>query len=67
MVRDLEKTNTPEQFYLNKRELDYYAYFAEGYGLTINEEQEKKKDDLFSKNDPEELKKLLIKEKLYYY
>ena len=67
LVRDLEKTNTPEQFYLNKRELDYYAYFAEGYGLTINEEQEKKKDDLFSKNDPEELKKLLIKEKLYYY
>ena len=67
LVRDLEKTNTPEQFYLNKRELDCYAYFAEGYGLTINEEQEKKKDDLFSKNDPEELKKLLIKEKLYYY
>ena len=67
LVRALEKTKAPEQFYLNKRELDYYAYFAEGYGLKMNEEQKKKKEDLFSKNDPEELKKLLIKEKLYYY
>ena len=67
LVRALEKTKTPEQFYLNERELDYDAYFAEGYNLTMNEEQEKKKDDLFSKNDPEELKKLLIKEKLYSY
>ena len=67
LIRDLEKTECPEQYYLNKREMDYYAYFAEGYGLTMNEEQEKKKDDLFSKKDPEELKELLIKEKLYYY
>ena len=67
LVRLLEKTNTPEHFYLNKRELDYAAYFAEGYGLTMNEEQEKKLDDLLSRRDPEELKKLLIKEKLYYY
>ena len=67
LVRALEKTKTPEQFYLNKREIDYDAYFSEGYGLTMNEEQRKKKDDLFSKKDPEELKKLLIKEKLYYY
>ena len=67
LVRYLEKTKTPEQFYLKKREIDYDAYFAEGYGLTMNEEQKKKKKDLFSKNDPEELKKLLIKEKLYYY
>ena len=64
-VREL--IQAPEQFYLNKREIDYDAYFAEGYGLTMNEEQKKKKEDLFSKNDPEELKKLLIKEKLYYY
>ena len=67
LVRALEKTKAPEQFYLNKREIDYDAYFAEGYGLTMNEEQKNKKDDLFSKNDPEELKELLIKEKLYYY
>ena len=66
LVRALEKTKAPEQFYLNKREIDYDAYFAEGYGLTMNEEQRKKKDDLLSKEDPEELKKLLIKEKLYY-
>ena len=67
LIQALEKTKAPEQFYLNKREIDYYAYFAEGYGLTMNEEQEKKMEDLFSKKDPEELKKLLIKEKLYYY
>ena len=67
LIQALEKTKAPEQFYLNKREIDYDAYFAEGYGLTMNEEQKKKKEDLFSKNDPEELKKLLIKEKLYYY
>ena len=67
LVNFLEKTDAPEQFYLHKREEDSYAYFAEGYGLTMNEEQKKKEEDLFSKNDPEELKKLLIKEKLYYY
>ena len=67
LIQALEKTKAPEQFYLNKREIDYDAYFAEGYGLTMNEEQKKKKEDLFSKKDPEKLKKLLIKEKLYYY
>ena len=67
LIQALEKTKAPEQFYLNKREIDYYAYFAEGYGLKMNEDQKKEKDKLFSKNDPEELKKLLIKEKLYYY
>ena len=67
LIRTLEKTKNPEQFYLGKREMDYYAYFAEGYGLTMNEDQEKEKDKLFFKKDPEELKKLLIKEKLYYY
>ena len=66
LVNILETTKTPEEFYLNKRELDYDAYFSEGYGLTMNEEQRKKLDELFSKKDPEELKKILIKEKLYY-
>ena len=66
LVRALEKTKAPEQFYLNKRELDYHAYFSEGYNnLLMTEEQKKKYDDLFSKYDPEELEKLLIKEKLY--
>ena len=67
LVSFLEKTDAPEQFYLHKREEDTYAYFAEGYGLTMNEEQKKKKEDLFLNHDPEKLKKLLIKEKLYYY
>ena len=66
LVRALEKTKAPEQFYLNKRELDYHAYFSEGYNnLLMTEEQKKKYDDLFSKYDPEELEKLLMKEKLY--
>ena len=42
LVEALEKTRAPEQFYLNKKELDEDAYFAEGYGLTMNEEQKKK-------------------------
>ena len=67
LVSFLEKTDAPEQFYLHKREEDSYAYFAEGYGLTMNEEQEKKQEDLYSKHDFQKLKKLLIKEKLYYY
>ena len=66
LVRALEKTKAPEQFYLNKRELDYHAHFSEGYNnLLMTEEQQKKYDDLFSKYDPEELEKLLMKEKLY--
>ena len=67
LVSFLEKTDAPEQFYFHKREEDSYAYFAEGYGLTMNEEQEKKQEDLYSKHDYKKLKKLLIKEKLYYH
>ena len=68
LVRALEMTKSPEQFYLNKREMDYYAYFAEGYyNDTMTEEQKKKKDDLFSDHNPDKLEKLLIKEKLYEY
>ena len=68
LVRALEMTKSPEQFYLNKREMDYDAYFAEGYyNDTMTEEQKKKKDDLFSDHNPDKLEKLLIKEKLYEY
>ena len=42
LVEALEKTRAPEQFYLHKKEVDEDAYFAEGYGLTMNEEQENK-------------------------
>ena len=65
LVRALEKTRAPEQFYLNKKEMDEDAYFAEGYGLTMNEEQKKKLDEFFWGADVEGLKELLIKEKLY--
>ena len=65
LVRALEKTRAPEQFYLNKKELDEDAYFAEGYGLTMNEEQKKKFDDFFYGEDVEGLEELLRKEKLY--
>ena len=68
LVRALEMTKLPEQFYLNKREMDYEAYFAEGYyNDTMTEEQKNKKDDLFSDHNPDKLEKLLIKEKLYEY
>ena len=65
LVQALEKTRAPEQFYFNKEELDEDAYFAEGYGLTMNEEQRKKFDDFFWGEDVEGLKELLRKEKLY--
>ena len=65
LVRALEKTRAPEQFYLNKKEMDEDAYFAEGYGLTMNEEQKKKLDEFFWGEDVKALKELLRKEKLY--
>ena len=65
LVRALETTGAPEQFYLNKIEIDENAYFAEGYGLKMNEEQRKKSDKLFWGEDVEGLEALLEKEKLY--
>ena len=65
LVEALEKTRAPEQFYLNKKEMDEYAYFAEGYGLTMNEEQKRQSDDFFDGEDVEGLEELLRKEKLY--
>ena len=66
LVETLEKTRAPEQCYLNKKEEDEDAYFAEGYGLTMNEEQETKLYDFLEKKDVEGLKELLKKEKLLY-
>ena len=65
LIRALEKTRAPEQFYLNKKEVDKDAYFAEGYGLTMNEEQKKQRDDFLDGEDVEGLEELLRKEKLY--
>ena len=65
LVRALEKTRAPEQFYFNKKEMDEDAYFAEGYGLTMNEEQKNKLDEFLWGEDVEGLKELLRKEKLY--
>ena len=65
LVEALEKTRAPEQFYLNKKEIDEDAYFAEGYGLTMNEEQKKKFDDFFWGEDVEGLERLLREKKLY--
>ena len=42
LVKALEKTRAPEQFYYNKKEMDEDAYFAEGYGLRLNEKQKNK-------------------------
>ena len=64
LVRALEKTRAPEQFYLGKKEMDEYAYFAEGYDLTMNKEQKKQSDDFFDGEDVEGLEELLRKEKL---
>ena len=65
LVQTLEKTRAPEQFYLNKKEMDEYAYFAEGYDLTMNKEQKRQSDNFFDGEDVEGLEELLRKEKLY--
>ena len=65
LVEALEKTRAPEQFHLHKKEVDEDAYFAEGYGLRINEEKKKQRDDFFWGQDVEGLERLLKKEKLY--
>ena len=65
LVEALEKTRAPEQFYLNKKEADEDAYFAEGYGLTMNEEQRKKFEDFYDGEDAENLEILLREKKLY--
>ena len=65
LVEALEKTRAPEQFYLNKKELDEIAYFAEGHNLTMNEKQKKELDDFFWGGDVKGLERLLRKEKLY--
>ena len=65
LVEALEKTRAPEQFYLHKKEVDEDAYFAEGYGLTMNEEQKKQRDDFFWGGDVKGLEELLKKESLY--
>ena len=65
LVKALEKTRAPEQFYYNKKEMDEDAYFAEGYGLRLNEKQKKQRDDFLDKEDVEGLKRLLEDKKLY--
>ena len=65
LVEALEKTRAPEQFYFHKKEVDEDAYFAEGYNLTMNEEQEKQWRDFYDGEDVEGLKKLLREKKLY--
>ena len=65
LVEILEKTRAPEQFYLNKKEPDEDAYFAEGYNLEMNEEQKKQFKDYFWEADCDALENLLIKEKLF--
>ena len=65
LVRALDSTSAPEEFYLNKRELDEDAFFAEGYGLTMNKEQLKQRDDFLDGKDVEGLKDILRKEKLF--
>ena len=65
LVEALEKTRAPEQFYLHKKEVDEDAYFAEGYNLTLNEEQKKQRDDFLEGKNVKGLERLLGKEKLY--
>ena len=65
LVETFEKTNITEQFYLKKQKVDEYAYFAKGYNLKMNEEQEKQLQDFCDRKDFEGLEKLLREKNLY--
>ena len=65
LVEALEKTRAPEEFCFCKKEEDEDAYFAEGYNLTMNDEQKKQRDDFFYGEDVEGLLSLLESKKLY--
>ena len=65
LVEALEKTRAPEQFYLNKKEIDEDGYFAEGYGLTMNEDQKRELEEFNDGEDVKSLEKLLREKKLY--
>ena len=65
LVKTLEKTRALDEFYNLKKEEDEYAYFAEGYGLTMNDEQKKQRDDIFLEKNVEGLERLL-REKILY-
>ena len=65
LVEALEKTRAPEQFYFNKKELDEDAYFAEGYGLKMNEDQKRELEEFIDGEDVKSLEKLLREKKLY--
>ena len=45
--------------------MDEYAYFAEGYDLTMNKEQKRQSDEFFDGEDVERLEELLRKKKLF--
>ena len=64
LVEALEKTRAPEQFYLHKNEVDEDAYFAEGYGLKLNEEQLRCRNNFLDSENVEEVKEILRKEKI---
>ena len=65
MLKNFEKTEYPEKYLDCKEEMDEFAYFAEGYGLKMNEEQKKKHDDFYKACDVDGLIELLEKENLY--
>ena len=65
LVEALEKTHAPEEFCLNKKEMDEDAYFAEGYGLTMNDEQKKQLKEFIYGKDVKSLEKLLREKNLY--
>ena len=65
LVEALEKTRAPEQFYFNKQQMDEDAYFAEGYGVKMNEEQKEQLDNFLVEKDVEGLEELLRVKKLY--
>lgn len=66
LIEILERSKGQGEFSNMRREEDCHAYFGESYtSEKLSRKKQRKRDKLFLIKDVDELKKLLIKEKLY--
>ena len=62
VIEALKTGNSPEEIVMDKNEKDQIAFFAEGYGIKMTEEQEELEDKFMNEEDHIKLEKLLKKE-----
>ena len=60
LIRVMEISKIPENYYDNKREVDYEACFSKGYNYSLTKNRQRKITNFFRKYDFETLNKILI-------